>query len=169
MQDLLRSVQYLHLSESCSLTPTCREAQHNRHVHICRTAWRLTFDVTLPARLTVRKCSVLRHVDSGIDEPSASLSHFNSCATLLEGDLSTAAGGVRPDGIARFEAGKLHPFCSRSYNEARSVTPQFDSNFKTAAARGPERGKVPMDASDRMLRMERDGAAPNVAGRNALP
>jgi hypothetical protein len=33
----------------------------------------------------------------------------------------------------------------------------------------PERGKVPMDASDRMLRMERDGAAPNVAVRNALP
>lgn len=110
MQDLLRSVQYLHLSESCNLTPTCREAQHGRHVHIYRTAWRLTFDVTLPARLAVRRCSVLRHVDSGIDEPSASLSHFISCAILLEGDLSTAAGGVSPDGIARFEAGKWHPF-----------------------------------------------------------
>lgn len=39
---------------------------------------------------------------------------------------------------------------------------------RTPRQRPPEHGKVPTDASDQ-LGSKRDGSAPNVAGRDALP
>jgi hypothetical protein len=136
---------------------------------------RLTFDMTFPACFTTDICSVLRHTRAephsrflrGIDEPPASLTHLIYPVTILEGDLSTAAGGVRFDNIARFETGKWLPFCSNSMRQGLlpypATCPELAPDFPVAAdakvwmwkwGDAGKRGQTPMDARERVLLWE---------------
>lgn len=85
----------------------------------------------------------------------------------IQGDLSTTAGGVRFDKIARFETGKRLLSCWNWMQQGGMPTPHVAPDL-LGAADAKCAGVTPSDASDRKLRAVLD-FTPNIARRSALP
>jgi|SRR5690242_5987489 len=84
----------------------------------------------------------------------------------IQGDLSTTAGGVRFDKIARFETGKRLLSCWNWARQGGMPTPHVAPDLLGAADAKCE-GETPPDASDRELKAVQD-FTPNMARRSAL-
>jgi hypothetical protein len=114
---------------------------------------------------------------SGRDhEPSASLSHLFDSTITLEGDFSTAAGGVRTDKISRFENREMAPvlFELEMTDPTASRLPYPATCSRLSSSRRTPRcgfgcGGKRSGADERCWFERQFGLAPGMAKRHALP